>query len=307
MHKDKFIRLGLVLTILLVTLACSVSFDGGDDDDETEALKMQLTQQSMLITQTAMSAAHNKPAPATDSGGQPSTGDNITSPNSSVDDGVYAIKFLSETIPDGTFYWPGESFTKTWTIRNAGDFEWTKDFTLDFVNGSRMSGASSTKLGRTVNPGETITLSVALTAPDDPGDYTARWQVSTEKGVEIGWISVKITVGAPQAGPGFLTVDASFPFANTAVNLACPGTVNVTANITTNTAATLSCTWINSSQANGGQVTQLVTFAGAETQTISYVVGPIGYSDTYEVHLFIEDFDNPKQEYGPMYLHVNCY
>ncbi len=305
MHKDKFFKLCFFLGILLVTLACSVS--SNDGGDESNADKLQLTQQIMQITQTAISSKHNKPIAVQDSGRIPDSNDDGSNPSSSGgEDNGSALIILSATIPDGTSFWPGDSFTKTWTIRNDGDFEWGKDFTLDFVSGNFMTGGSPAKLGRTVTPGETIDLSADLTAPNDPGDYTASWQISTEKGEKVGLVSVKITVGEFRAGPGFLTVDVSFPFANTAVNLACPGTVNVTAIITTNTAANLSCTWTNSSQANGGQVTQIVTFDGAETQTINYQVGPIGYSDTYLVHFTVDDFDNPKWEYGPMPIQVTC-
>lgn len=309
MHKDKFFRLCLILAILLVALACSVSFNDGDD--ETEALKAQLTQQSMQITQTIAPAGHNKPVPIPDSDNQQDASDGSSNSSSSDGDGVYALKFLSEDTPGGTNYLPGDSFTKSWTIRNDGDFEWTKDFTIDFSSGERMGGAYSTKLGRAVAPGETIILTVTLTAPDNAGDYTGRWQVSTDKGVQIGLMSVKITVLAvlapqPQAGPGFLEiVDASFPWAYDDVSLTCPDTVNVTANITTNGAGTLSCTWSNSSQADGDQITQSVTFAGAETQTLSYVVGPIGSSDVYQVDFYCE-WEGMRWDYGLMPLFVNC-
>jgi len=180
MHKDKNFRLCFILAILMVTLACKVH--SNDRDNEPDANILQPTQQIMQITQTIMSTEHKKPVPVPDSGGIQETNDGSGNPISSDSennvDGGYALKLLGETIPDGTRFWFGNGFTKTWTARNTGDLEWTEDFTLDFVNGYRMNGASSTKLGRTVNPGETITLSVDLTPPNDPGDYTARWHFS---------------------------------------------------------------------------------------------------------------------------------
>jgi len=293
----------------LVTLACSVSYNDGDD--ESDANKLQLTQQIMQITQTAVSAAQNQLAPVTDSNSQQDTNDGSSNSSSSVgdegNDDCYAIEFLSETAPNGTNYLPGEDFSKSWTIRNAGDCEWTEDFTIDFFSGDRMGGGYSTKLGRTVAPGETAIFTVTLTAPDNAGDYTGRWQISTEKGDKVGWFTVTITVLATQAGPGFLEiVDASFPFANEHVSITCPGTVNITANITTNAAGTLNCTWSNSSQANGAQVTQSVTFASAETQTLSYVVGPIESSNKFEVDFYCE-WEGMRWDYGLMPLFVNCY
>jgi len=309
MYKEKSFRLCLILGILLVTLACSISLNNGDDESDANMLK--LTQQSIQITQATTTAGHNKPVPVADSGGQQDASDGSSNSSSSDGEGVYALKFLSEDSPGGTNYLPGEDFTKSWTIRNDGNYKWAEDFTIDFSSGERMGGAYSTKLGRAVAPGETIILTVTLTAPDNAGDYTGNWQISTDKGAQIGLIPVKITVLAvlapqPQAGPGFFEiVDASFPFAYEDVSLNCPDSVNVTANITTNGAGTLICTWSNSSQANGAQVTQSITFAGAETQTVGYVVGPIGYSDIYEVDFYCE-WEGSRWDYGLMPLFVNC-
>ena len=87
--------------------------------------------------------------------------------------------------------------------------------------------------------------------------------------------------------------------------MVCPDSVDVTANVTTNTAATLTCTWLNSSQADGGQITQDVTFTGAMTRTITYTVGPIGSSGTYDVHFYCEN-EGKQWDYGPMPIYVTC-
>ena len=305
MHKDQFLKFGLILTMLLVMLACSITFD---KDGETEAPNAQVPQQPL---QTTSPSGHNKPVPVPDSGSQPGTGDGSSNSSSENDKESYAFKFISDGSPSGTTYQPGEVFTRSWTIRNDGNTKWAEDFTIDFSSGERMGGAYSTKIGREVAPGETIILTVTLTAPASAGDYTGNWQISTDKGVQIGLISVKITVQAAsapqyQAGPGFLDiVDASFPWAYDDVSLNCPDSVNITAHITTNGAGTLICTWSNSSQANGNQVTQSVTFSGAETKTLNYTVGPIGSSDIYQVDFYCE-WEGMRWNYGLMPLYVNC-
>src|SRR5512140_2023784 len=46
------------------------------------------------------------------------------------------------TIPDETVIDPGETFTKTWRIRNAGTCSWTPSYAVVFVSGNRMDGPS---------------------------------------------------------------------------------------------------------------------------------------------------------------------
>lgn len=45
-----------------------------------------------------------------------------------------AVAFVSETIPDGTQLQPGESFTKTWTIRNSGTVTWSSVYDLFLIS-----------------------------------------------------------------------------------------------------------------------------------------------------------------------------
>jgi hypothetical protein len=89
------------------------------------------------------------------------------------------------TIPDGTVLTPGESFTKTWKFRNTGSCNWTSDFSIVFVSGNEMDGAS-TGIAKTVKPNKIAEISVELTAPDDEGTYYGYWQLEDEYGNTFG-------------------------------------------------------------------------------------------------------------------------
>lgn len=104
--------------------------------------------------------------------------------------------FISETVKDGTVFSPGESFTKTWTMRNDGYCDWNTDYALIFKSGNQMSGPNKVKFHEEVDPGEKITFSVDLVAPSKAGTYTGVWYFQTHKGVKFGTngISVKIVV-----------------------------------------------------------------------------------------------------------------
>jgi hypothetical protein len=55
------------------------------------------------------------------------------------------------SIPDGTTFAPGETFTKTWRIRNAGTCTWS-GYSLVFDSGDSMGGTSPISIG-IVGPG----------------------------------------------------------------------------------------------------------------------------------------------------------
>src|SRR5574342_488316 len=76
------------------------------------------------------------------------------------------------TIPDGTVLDPGEEFTKTWRLKNAGTCSWTPSYAVVFSNGDSMSGPATQALTANVNPGQTVDISLNLKAPSTPGNYT---------------------------------------------------------------------------------------------------------------------------------------
>lgn len=100
----------------------------------------------------------------------------------------------SETIPDGTNFTAGESFTKTWTFRNDGYCDWNEDYTIDFKSGTQMGGPDSQDINTEIDPDELITISLDLTAPSTEGTYTGYWQLKTDDGVGFGKVWVTIDV-----------------------------------------------------------------------------------------------------------------
>lgn len=64
-------------------------------------------------------------------------------PEAVVPDTRNASAFVSDvTIPDGTMMSPGQSFTKTWQIKNSGSTIWS-GYSLAFDRGTQMGGPSS--------------------------------------------------------------------------------------------------------------------------------------------------------------------
>jgi hypothetical protein len=93
--------------------------------------------------------------------------------------------FVDETIEDDTVIAAGQTFTKTWTLKNEGTCRWTKDYQVVFVNGHEMAG-EATNLPAKVPPGEEITISVRLVAPNQEGLYRGDWMLQNENGRPFG-------------------------------------------------------------------------------------------------------------------------
>src|SRR5690554_1243411 len=69
------------------------------------------------------------------------------------------------TVPDGTRYDPGATFTKTWRLRNVGTCTWTTSYTMFHESGTAMGSTTSVNLPANTAPGQTVDVSVNMTAP----------------------------------------------------------------------------------------------------------------------------------------------
>ncbi|NJN44176.1 MAG: hypothetical protein HC806_05260 [Anaerolineae bacterium] len=118
-----------------------------------------------------------------------------------------AASFVADvTVADSTWFNPGIEFTKIWRIKNVGSCAWTTQYALVFSNGERMSGKKTNFLTKTVNPGETVDISVLMEAPAAPKTYQGLWLLQSPDGKLFGVgekydvpVSVKIIVIAVEA------------------------------------------------------------------------------------------------------------
>jgi len=78
---------------------------------------------------------------------------------------------ISEDPIDDKSYSAGATFTKTWTMKNVGTCTWNTNYKLVFISGNAMGGAASKNLTSSIAPGQTVSLSVSLTAPSSAGTH----------------------------------------------------------------------------------------------------------------------------------------
>jgi hypothetical protein len=112
---------------------------------------------------------------------------------------------------------PGQSFTKTWRLRNTGNCDWTSSFKLTFTDGSSMGGPAAVPLTGTVPSNSSIDLSIKLTAPTTNGVHRGNYRLRNASDVPFGtFFYVQILVGptpTPADGvyrSGKLTIDNGF-------------------------------------------------------------------------------------------------
>jgi hypothetical protein len=138
------------------------------------------------------------------------------------------------TIPDNTALNANTTFTKTWRVQNTGTCTWTSAYRLVFTSGAQMDGAVSLALPRVVAPGETVDISVNLTAPANAGTYRGNWMLRNGAGNLFGVgnqangpVFVQIVVIAEmQPVYDFVTNYCSAKWSSAAGALGCPGTLN---------------------------------------------------------------------------------
>ncbi len=168
------------------------------------------------------------------------------------------VQYVADVnVPDGTTYQPGATFTKTWRLKNVGTCAWSTSYQLVFFSGEKMGGPASANFPKNVAVGETVDISVNLTAPAAAGSYRGFWMFKNASGALFGlgaqgnkpwWVDIKVagatvtpggptttpsptaTSGGPTATP---VANAAYDFAANACSAAwysgagqlpCPGT-----------------------------------------------------------------------------------
>jgi hypothetical protein len=123
---------------------------------------------------------------------------NTLTPSPCLPDAAFVVDV---TVPDGTNFPPGESFTKTWRILSSGCAPWPTGSTWVFDSGDQMGAPESVPVPDTPLDG-TADISVDMVAPDLPGTYKSFWQMQGPSGALFGSpVFVMIVVPGPTPTP----------------------------------------------------------------------------------------------------------
>ena len=162
-----------------------------------------------IVTQTVYAATQNAstamPATATP---VPVTSTPVRPTNTALPTAIaycdWVLFVKDVTIPDGTELAAGEVFTKTWRLQNRGTCTWTSDYMLVYTSGDQMGSTTAVRLPGNVAPGQTLDVSVTLTAPAVNGYQRSYWMLRNPSGALFGAgakaneaFYVEIKVGQP--------------------------------------------------------------------------------------------------------------
>lgn len=108
------------------------------------------------------------------------------------------LKWVSQTIADGTRMAPNTTFNMTWRVQNTGTSTWNANYLLRHFSGDRFGAPAEVTLGQDVAPGEFVDITVPMRAPAAAGEYKSDWIMSTELRANFNDpIFLKITVVGP--------------------------------------------------------------------------------------------------------------
>ena len=146
----------------------------------------------------------------------------------------YWAQFIADlTVPDGTSFAAGAAFKKTWRLKNIGTCAWaSNDVSLIFDSGEKMGAPTSVALPTTVNPGQTVDITVDMTAPSAAGHYFGYYKFKSAAGGVFGigstanksfWVEINVS-SSSGTGYDFTTNAASATWSSGAGALTFPGT-----------------------------------------------------------------------------------
>ncbi|MGD8850711.1 MAG: NBR1-Ig-like domain-containing protein [Anaerolineales bacterium] len=205
-HLKPFVRIAAFIAITTLALS-ACNFPGLQTPDPFPTYAAQTVEARLTRAvedppaEETSPAAPTTPAPATATNTQEApTSTNTPIPTETEIPCNRATFVQDVTIPDGTDLEPDEDFTKTWRLRNAGSCTWDTDYELLFKDGDAMDGPASQDLSGSVAPGETVDISVDLTAPNSEGSYKGFWWLRSDAGIVFG-------VGSSGDVPFYVEID----------------------------------------------------------------------------------------------------
>ncbi len=128
--------------------------------------------------------------------------DDISDAEEVEEDETLRAGFVADvSVPDNTRFEQGASFTKTWRMRNSGNVDWPADTVWVYASGDELAAVREVEVGA-VGAGETVDISVDMTAPEEDGTFRSNWQLRADgRSIRGGGAYVLIRVGEPQAAP----------------------------------------------------------------------------------------------------------
>lgn len=119
----------------------------------------------IIVTDTPFTVPTNTPIKSGGGGG----GGSSSGGNSGGSTGsAYSCAIIAEKPYDGATFKPGDTFDKSWTIKNTGTMTWDASWDFEYKSGDDISPSPNFTIGQQVPPGGTITIVIDILVPDVP-------------------------------------------------------------------------------------------------------------------------------------------
>ncbi len=218
-----------------------------------------------------------------------------------------AALFVTDvSFPDNTPVTASTTFDKIWRLKNVGTCSWTPSYAVVFISGDAMGGPSVQALTGTVNPGQTIDLSVVMTAPSSNGIHTGYWILRNGSGVTFHsqfYVQIKVVSGGGGPPPAFAVTHVSYTFSSwsDSGHVHCP---RVIAHITTNGAGTITYHWTRSDSSSASTETLVYGSAGIQSINYDWALGNYWMGTSEWVGIYIDDPNH--QDFGHLDFTTAC-
>jgi len=109
-------------------------------------------------------------------------------------------------IPDNTQMTPGQSFVKTWKIKNNGTCTWNTGYKTIYAGYNTQMSGQPQPLPIPVAPGQEIQISVSFVAPTQPGSYLSAWTLDNGNGTAYSHFYGSNIQGTVHARPLYVKI-----------------------------------------------------------------------------------------------------
>jgi hypothetical protein len=125
------------------------------------------------------------------SGGSAAT--TSSSPASGSQGQTNGCQFLADaTLPDDTVLKTGQSFVKSWSVKNTGQKIWGPNYRVVYMNGDGPMSETSRQVVPLAKAGDQVLISIPILVPAPrPEPYISSWRMQDDQGVPFGdflWI-----------------------------------------------------------------------------------------------------------------------
>lgn len=232
-------RTFVIQIMLIVTILSACGSKAPAEAVATPTLAETLSVPVTGVTVTETSPATEAPTTPTETV-EPTATPEPTRPANAADCTNSAAFVTDVTMPDNTQVEGGAEFVKTWRVMNNGTCIWASDYKLVYYSEERMNAPDEVPLAITY-PGQTLDISVKLTAPNRVGLHRSNFVIENPKGVIMKitgdsrlWLIINVgsTVAATAANTAAVSAATNAPAAGATTSAGGAGFANVTCGFT---------------------------------------------------------------------------